>query len=381
MTCLVFVPEGLYAAREKHLREAANERRKFRKHQEKARTNSKYMTLIVDGMTQATTQLPHFERKPSWVGKDQLDCHVIGSIIEDVGVYLEFSYKNIGDDANVVIDNVHKAIIRTRADRKAKGKAFPEVLYLQLDNVSHNKGMNLYTYLSFLVHTGVFRKVKVNYLLVGHTHENIDQVFSRFSMALRRRNCLTLHELMECAKTCYIPVPTVEHVQTVTDWLGWFEENGCMGKFSDISFNHAFRIKKAEEEPVPDPDGLSQPWLAVRIHSKLLGWRENGECGKHWAPRGGVGQLKGMPEGSPSGQDLHELDDKEFFGLEKILAGFRDNFGEAFEGGLRDYWETQLRFQRAVREGDREPVGFEHIDILEPGTALVSFLTVKLVLP
>ena len=58
----------------------------------------------------------------------------------------------------------------------------PPVLYVQLDNtVRENKNSIVFGYLSMLVKQGVFRKVKVNFLLVGHTHDHIDQTFSTFS--------------------------------------------------------------------------------------------------------------------------------------------------------------------------------------------------------
>jgi hypothetical protein len=36
----------------------------------------------------------------------------------------------------------------------------------------------LYSFLSYLVERGVFESIEVNYLPVGHTHEDIDQVCS-----------------------------------------------------------------------------------------------------------------------------------------------------------------------------------------------------------
>lgn len=35
-------------------------------------------------------------------------------------------------------------------------------------------------FMAYLVEKGVFRKIKVSFLMVGHTHEDIDQVFSKY---------------------------------------------------------------------------------------------------------------------------------------------------------------------------------------------------------
>ncbi|WAR06068.1 hypothetical protein MAR_021437, partial [Mya arenaria] len=41
-----------------------------------------------------------------------------------------------------------------------------------------NKNRYMLGFLAMLVHLGVFRKIKLSFLMVGHTHEDIDQLFS-----------------------------------------------------------------------------------------------------------------------------------------------------------------------------------------------------------
>lgn len=47
-------------------------------------------------------------------------------------------------------------------------------LYIQLDNVSSNKCYTIISSMTALVSTGVCKKIKIHYLIVGHTHEDID---------------------------------------------------------------------------------------------------------------------------------------------------------------------------------------------------------------
>ena len=55
---------------------------------------------------------------------------------------------------------------------KSERGFLPPVLYLQLDNTAReNKNKFIMTFLALLVERGVFEKIKVNFLLVGHTHE------------------------------------------------------------------------------------------------------------------------------------------------------------------------------------------------------------------
>ncbi len=47
-------------------------------------------------------------------------------------------------------------------------------LYIQLDNVSSNKCYTIISSMTALVVCGVCKKIKIHYLVVGHTHETID---------------------------------------------------------------------------------------------------------------------------------------------------------------------------------------------------------------
>jgi hypothetical protein len=76
--------------------------------------------------------------------------------------------------------------------------ALPPVLNIQLDNAySDNKNQYVFSFFSLLVHKGVFREVYVNFLLVGHTHEDIDAMFGRWSRRLRVNDYPTLPMLMK----------------------------------------------------------------------------------------------------------------------------------------------------------------------------------------
>lgn len=56
----------------------------------------------------------------------------------------------------------------------------PKVLCLNLDNTgSTNKNHILLHYLCMLVEKKVFHTVNLGFMLVGHTHDHTDQVFSR----------------------------------------------------------------------------------------------------------------------------------------------------------------------------------------------------------
>jgi hypothetical protein len=62
----------------------------------------------------------------------------------------------------------------------------PSVLHLQFDNCSHeNKNKYMLAYCHWLVFNQVFRSITISFLLVGHTHEDIDQMFSTFVIGMK----------------------------------------------------------------------------------------------------------------------------------------------------------------------------------------------------
>ena len=68
---------------------------------------------------------------------------------------------------------------------------------------------------------GVFEEIYVSFLPVGHTHEDIDQMFSRFAMVIRVRDTVTLYEMAEVFQEAYITVdgfhPTVSVVESIAN--------------------------------------------------------------------------------------------------------------------------------------------------------------------
>ena len=86
----------------------------------------------------------------------------------------------------------------------------PKNLYLQLDNsAKDNKNQYLMAFLSLLTARGVFKEIQVGFLLVGHTHEDIDAYFSHLSKSLKSKNTFVVANLMkafmESQKLSFLP--------------------------------------------------------------------------------------------------------------------------------------------------------------------------------
>ena len=74
----------------------------------------------------------------------------------------------------------------------------PKKLFLQLDNFAKdNKNRYVMAFSSLLTARRIFKEVTVGFLVVGHTHEDIDAHFSYLSKLLKMKNTYVLADLIK----------------------------------------------------------------------------------------------------------------------------------------------------------------------------------------
>jgi len=77
-------------------------------------------------------------------------------------------------------------------------KPLPRKLLHQMDYcVKDNKNRYLLAFLSFLTARDVFKEVQLGFLVVGHTHEDIDGCFGYLSKKLREQSNYCLADFMK----------------------------------------------------------------------------------------------------------------------------------------------------------------------------------------
>ena len=160
--------------------------------------------LLTDGMDQAKTELPA-EMRPSkdTEGIPGLGVHVVSTFVFG-GLQPILGQLNLPDvkkDSGLTVTNIHNAITRQfdalLAKHEGKLTSWPERLHVVFDNAEgENLNSMVFSYLALLVHAGIFLKVTVGTLLVGHTHNINDQLFSVWSRYLNSHDCMTLSEMM-----------------------------------------------------------------------------------------------------------------------------------------------------------------------------------------
>ncbi|GBG93172.1 hypothetical protein CBR_g59873 [Chara braunii] len=300
-----------------HLEAQRMERQKLMDRRLKAKSSpEKYVAVIINGMDQSKTNLPHFYRIPkdSRIREaDFLKVYVVGAKVEGHlhRAYAMMMFDNFSNDTNSMLTVLHRVL-------SDLPKPLLKVLFLTLDNTSReNKNKFVLTYLVYLVHMKVFEKMKLNFLLVGHPHENIDQMFSCFSRAIARRDAYDLPALetvIRQSSTKYAGVH-VERVFEVYDCKAYVKDH--LAPLHDISFNQHFRIKRNVAG-------------AVAVWSRQF-------CTSSWHPQDtyGLDIFKTFPDGSVHAAPCHvvrSMDERikaseEKTSIDKILslAGIHEN--------------------------------------------------------
>ncbi|KAL3687023.1 hypothetical protein R1sor_013332 [Riccia sorocarpa] len=227
-----------------HRKQQAEERATAGRRRWKALDTPKDCAYIqIDGMDQKKTALPHFSKQPKSVdGAALVGVHLVGAMVFHGKMQTRafLTYNNIKSDSNLTITVLHKILLKWEGP-------LPPTLYLQLDNtVRENKNNILFAYLAMLLDRNIFSKIKLGFLLVGRTHDFVDQMFSRFSQALRRENAFTMSRLRSVIQNSYDPKPITSVILQTWDFKHFIEtEPKLFRTLNDITHNQQYKFKLA----------------------------------------------------------------------------------------------------------------------------------------
>ena len=124
----------------------------------------------------------------------------MGVLVHGIGAYTYTVVPSCKQGVNVTCETIQSTLVKL----VKSGHKLPPKMYLQLDNTSKQcKSRYLFSYLGLLVQYGVFDRIVVSFLTVGHTHEDIDQIFSRFAVGLRKQSTWDRDELSDVMKNVF----------------------------------------------------------------------------------------------------------------------------------------------------------------------------------
>ena len=220
-----------------------------------------------------------------------------------------------------------------------------------MDNATgDNKNRYAFAFWSLLVAKHIFHEVYVSFMLVGHTHDDIDALFGRWSMQLKKENFPTIPSLMKSFMDVD-SVPTVPHlIEEVPDFKTFIEGSLLDGDASLTSHTKAQLFKfylNSTGVPIMKYKHYctDSDWLPLEGEGIKL-WREDAEGHSLW-PRGEPMLVVHLP--------MRSVDD-----IYKGLSGFI-NYWETLcnEDGSGEYqrrFEHLVFYWRAVNASLKEPI-------------------------
>ena len=145
----------------------------------------------------------------------------------------------------------------------------PKKLFLQLDNsAKDNKNRYIMAFCSLLTARRVFKEVTVGFLIVGHTHEDINAHFSYLSKLLKMKNTYVLADLMKAfmdsQKTTAFILELVQEVADFKKFLQGYQHDGA-NKLIELREMHLFKFYVEEKG-----DDMSWPVMHYMPNSAHL---------------------------------------------------------------------------------------------------------------
>jgi len=208
------------------------QRLKYVKHKSKSISLFKdktlrYMSIIIDGMDQDKSNVPRSSTNAKEIkAVEPYPFSVVGVMVHGFEYRSYLVKPTWKHDTNLTIHLLMKTLVRVL---ETTGR-IPPILYLQMDNCwRENKNQYMMTFLSLLIKLKVFVKIKLNFDLVGHTHEDIDQMFKVLNEYLKREHIPTFERLLELVQNGFVNnqdgLPYgAEDVDAVGLWKEWFSD-------------------------------------------------------------------------------------------------------------------------------------------------------------
>ena len=152
----------------------------------------------------------------------RLKVTVTGVIVHGIGSFVFTSTDAQSTGCDLTIEVLYRLLQLLQS----MGYRFPGKAYFYGDNHTDIKTPAMLLFLAYLVRSGVFTHAKACFLLVGHSHLDIDQFFSVLSRYLKSKLSLAicptrfLAALRDAYKRKEMK-PTVVEVDSVRGWSAW----------------------------------------------------------------------------------------------------------------------------------------------------------------
>jgi hypothetical protein len=245
--------DRLMRQRRVHLYKMRTERALYYRHRQLARAfPDMYLSCIADGMDQRKTELPHMAVKSKTMDSilskhGAVRQELMGVLVHGVGRFFYTANEDIASGSAYTIECLARTL-QSVAESRADGK-LPPKLFVQLDNCSgENKNKYVFAFFARLVELQLVQSVTTSFLLVGHTHEDIDQCFCVISKYLHYNNARSPREFQEGVLKAFAhetgdgSSTSIEHVWVLRDWKSLLEPI-IDSQWSGSSLHHVFHFE------------------------------------------------------------------------------------------------------------------------------------------
>jgi hypothetical protein len=250
-----------------------------------------FLSGIMDGADQSGFSVP----KLVWHIKEEMGLKrakqgLIGIYYHTKGAYFYPVEKHLMGGANQSCTFLLDSLVHLcKNDPKIIEHGLPGTFFLQMDNCGKdNKNRLILGLASFLVKISAFETVVLSFLIVGHTHEDIDQIFAVITRAMRGKAYLTFDEfdkvLLNSLKETKIARGTpvvVKRFGSIADYWGWAEPS-MDTHFKGIAVPNSFCVTA---ELV---DGIRTPVIKYRSLWTSEEWHPKPATADKFAPAIGI---------------------------------------------------------------------------------------------
>lgn len=222
-----------------------------------------FLSIIMDGMDNKKTCVP----MQATVTKEvdgagiPINSQLIGVLMPWRGFYGAITLPNSKHGSSLTCSIYLRALLILEKMGRAANPSYtlPPIVHIQVDNCGReNKNQQFLAFNAMLIELGVFRRVDITYLNVGHTHCQIDQAFSVVHNNLHHRDVFTVPKLVASVQTLFQTDGKFNVCEEVTDVLdvdamkkGLVHELAGLGTCHDFETGKKMSVKALRLEKPP----------------------------------------------------------------------------------------------------------------------------------
>jgi hypothetical protein len=217
-----------------------------------SRMHMDVLVIIIDSMDKVKTCFPKYRsgRKPAYLDGLARPRSTLSAVLCHgwcTCVYTADEYLSHG--ASAFCEILCRALDQVRAISKKTGRSMPRHLVIQSDNTTAQaKNSIVSLFLAFLVAKGIFATATINFLTVGHTHEDVDRLFALILLlVLRPLSWETPKELNELIQKALIPSCEAKKEELIVEEVGQIHDFDAWLQSMGINLYNAFVSRGGKE--------------------------------------------------------------------------------------------------------------------------------------